>query len=221
MPYWLLAKYHKVNIFDIQNIALTLYDYPMSYAELIGTIFGFICVWLAARDNIWTWPTGLVNIACFFAIFYQIGLYSDMFLQLYFLGVAFYGWYNWNQEHRQELPVQKLSKSQIWKISFLTIVFSLLIGFGMTKIHIILPDIFPKPASFAYLDTFIAVASVIANILLARRIIENWLMWIVIDIIAVYVYFKKGVLFISFEYFIYLGIAWYGYKQWMKELKNQ
>jgi nicotinamide mononucleotide transporter len=207
-------------LLDINQIAFNIIGYPLSYVELIGTFFGLICVWLAAKDNIFTWPTGVINIVCFFSIFYQIGLYSDMFLQIYFLGVAIYGWFNWRNEHRSHVPLSNLKPEKRILLTILTIALSLIVGYGMTKIHLFLPSIFKKPAAFAYLDTFIAVASVIANVLLAKRIVENWIMWIIIDVVAVYVYYQKGILFISLEYFIYLGIAWYGYQSWNKEMSN-
>jgi len=70
--------------FDINNIAFTVLNYPISYVELIGTLFGFISVYLAAKANILTWSTGIINELFLFIMFFQIQLYADMFLQIYF-----------------------------------------------------------------------------------------------------------------------------------------
>src|SRR5688572_5469381 len=81
--------------FDIDHIAFTIAGYPLSYVELIGTLFGFISVFYASKANILTWPTGIINEIFLFLLFYQVQLYPDMFLQFYFLAVTIYGWYNW------------------------------------------------------------------------------------------------------------------------------
>ena len=93
-----------MSYFYIDNTFFTLLDYPISYLEFFGTIAGIIAVWLAAKSNILTWPIGLINIGLFFIIFFQVQLYSDMFLQVYFFGISIYGWYNWVYEKKNKYP---------------------------------------------------------------------------------------------------------------------
>jgi nicotinamide mononucleotide transporter len=210
------------NLFDINSIFFTVLDYPISYVEFVGTVAGLISVWLAAKSSIWTWATGLVNVVCFFVIFYQVQLYSDMFLQAYFFAMSIYGWIIWGkQDKKEENPITTLSnKSRIYFaliIVFSTVVFGTL----MLNIHTILPSIFAKPASFPYLDTFTTVLSILATIFLAKRIFETWILWIVVDILSIGLYATKGIMLISIEYVIFLGLASYGFYNWYKLQKDE
>ena len=90
-----------MTFFDINNTVFTILDYPISYVELIGTLFGFISVYLATKANILTWGTGIVNELFLFMMFFQIQLYADMFLQVYFFVVTLFGWYNWKKMPKQ------------------------------------------------------------------------------------------------------------------------
>lgn len=87
-----------MNFFDTKNIAFQILDYPLSYVELIGTLFGFLSVYLATRANILTWATGIINELFLFILFFQVQLYADMFLQIYFFIITLYGWYKWNSK---------------------------------------------------------------------------------------------------------------------------
>jgi nicotinamide mononucleotide transporter len=86
-----------LDFLSIENIAFTVIGYDLSDIELIGTVFGLLAVYWASRENIWTWPASVINVAAFFVLFYQVNLYSDMFLKVYFLIVTVFGWYNWSK----------------------------------------------------------------------------------------------------------------------------
>src|ERR1700744_5826799 len=86
-----------MHFFDISDTAFSIINYPISYVELIGTIFGLISVYFASKANILTWSTGIINEIFLFILFFQVYLYADMFLQVYFFIVTIYGWYNWNR----------------------------------------------------------------------------------------------------------------------------
>jgi nicotinamide mononucleotide transporter len=209
-----------LSIFDINNTLATIFEYQLSYVEFIGTFFGLISVWLAAKQNIGTWPTGLMNVICFFAIFYQVHLYSDMFLQVYFFITSIYGWITWKNQRKLNKPISLLSNTRRISLLILISISTLLFGILVKNIHVLLPNIFIHPASYPFLDTFIAVCSIIATLLLAKRILENWILWIVVDIICVYVYTKKHILFISIEYGVFFLLASYGLFLWIKLIKN-
>ncbi|MBK7799182.1 MAG: nicotinamide mononucleotide transporter [Saprospiraceae bacterium] len=194
----------------------SLLGYPVSYMEFVGTVFGIAGVWLAAKANILTWPVGLVNIILFFLIFYQVQLYSDMFLQIYFFLISLYGWFFWDKELHQKEPIKFLSNT--WKIylAVLCTVLTFTFGYVISQLHNWFPIAFPKQAAYPYWDTFVAIASIIANTLLARRIIENWIIWIVVDVICIYLYFSKGIAFVALEFIVFLGLACYGAYHWHK-----
>lgn len=208
-----------MNFFEIKNVAFQIWDYPISYVELTGTLFGLASVYFASRAKILTWGTGIVNEIFLFILFFQVQLYADMFLQIYFFFVTIYGWYKWNA---------KTSENKISETSFRNKIFfaatiligTVISGFLFTNIHLYLPAYFKIQAAYPFTDSFVMVSSIVATILLAKKKIENWYLWIAVDLVCVVLYFKKGVYFLSLEYFIFLGIASYGLYHWKKQLSN-
>ncbi len=208
-----------MSFFEIKNIALEVYQYPISWVELIGTLFGLISVYFASRANILTWATGIVNEIFLYILFFQVQLYADMFLQIYFFIVTIYGWYSWNTKSIEN----KISEVSLkWKIyiGIIILIGSLVSGYIFSNIHLYLPTYFNIKAAYPFTDSLVMVLSIFATILLAKKKIETWYLWITVDIICVVLYFKKEVLFLSIEYFVFLLLATYGFYNWRKELKH-
>lgn len=208
-----------MQFFQINNIAFEILGYPVSFVELIGTFFGLISVYYASRANILTWPTGIVNEVFLFILFYQVQLYADMFLQVYFLIVTLYGWYNWNNKSIENRISATTNRTKVLLLSAI-ILCSLISGYIFTNIHLYLPTFFKIKAAYPFIDSFVMISSIIATILLAKKKIENWYLWIAVDVICVILYYKKGVYFLSIEYFIFLGLASYGLYNWKKQLRH-
>lgn len=207
-------------LLDVNSVFFSVWNYPVSYVEFVGATTGLVSVALAAKSNIWTWASGLLNVACFFLIFYQVQLYSDMFLQVYFFAASIYGWVIWSRQNKQaENPIRVLTRRQKIVLTATIIFSTATLGLFIQNIHQIFPVVFPKPASYPYIDTFIAVLSVLATVLLARRILENWFLWIIVDIFSVGLYAAKGVMLISIEYGVFLCLASFGLYNW-RRLKN-
>lgn len=206
-----------MNWYDINNIAFELLGYPLSYIELLGTIFGLLSVALAARTNIWTWPTGIINEFAFFILFFQVQLYSDMFLQVYFFGVTLYGWYFWNKNPGEQ-NITSLSRQAMKIYGGILLAGTIGLGLLISQIHLLLPDIFTLPAAYPFPDAFTTTASILATILLARKQIETWLLWIFVDVVSIVLYFLKGINFVAIEYCIFLAICVAGYMAWKKKL---
>lgn len=194
----------------------SVWDYPVSYIEFISVIAGITAVYLAARENIFTWPIGLINITTAFFIYYSVHLYSDMFLQFYFFGIGLYGWWFWTQEKRTAVPLKWLSLNSNLILIFVIASCSLGMGYLVSHLHEYSPNLFPKEASFPYADSLVAVASIVANTLLAKRYIENWILWILIDLICIYLYIQKDLYFIALEFLLFLGLAAYGLHSWVR-----
>ncbi len=208
-----------MNFFEIKNIAFQIWDYPISYVELIGTLFGLVSVYFASRANILTWGTGIVNEIFLFILFFQVQLYADMFLQIYFFVVTLYGWYKWNSKTTETKISETSFRNKIF-LAVTILIGTLISGFLFTNIHLYLPTYFKIQAAYPYTDSFVMVSSIVATILLAKKKIENWFLWIAVDLVCVVLYFKKGVYFLSLEYFIFLGLASYGLYYWKKPLSN-
>lgn len=208
-----------MTFFDINNIAFEIIGYQISYVELIGTLFGLLSVYFASRANILTWATGIINELFLFILFFQVQLYADMFLQVYFFVVTLYGWYNWKQKPKQNSISTTNFKARVW-ITIAIIIGTIVTGFFFANIHLYLPQYFKTEASFPFTDSFVMILSIIATILLAQKKIETWYLWIVVDIICVFLFFKKGIVFLGIEYLVFLGLATYGLLNWKKEMKN-
>jgi nicotinamide mononucleotide transporter len=209
-------------LFDVKEIFFTVFGHGVSYVEFVGTVLGLISVFLASRANIFTWPTGIANAIFFLVIFYQIHLYSDMFLQMYFCGMGVYGWFSWkNKAEHHHSEIQTLTnRRRLWIGVFIASVV-LIVGTLISQIHVILPQIFDHPATYPYIDTFIAISSILATILLARRIFETWVLWILVDITSIGLYSVKGVKLIALEFVIFLGLAVLGIYTWYGIWKSQ
>lgn len=208
-----------MSLFDIENIAFELLNYPISYVELIATVFGLISVYLATRANIFTWSTGIVNELFLFILFFQVQLYADMFLQVYFFVITLYGWYNWKNKPEENSITSMDSKSILW-LSLIILLSTLIAGFLFSKIHLYLPFYFKIEASYPFTDSFVMVLSIIATILLAKKKIETWYLWITVDLVCVFLFFKKGIVFLSLEYFVFLCLATFGLFNWKRQLSN-
>ena len=211
------------HFFSVNNTAFTVFGYPLSYIELFGTIFYLWSVWLIARRRIWTWPIGIVAVILYMLIFYQIRLYSDALEQVYYLIASVYGWWHWLHSPREGATIVDVGFSATKSILFWLAV-SVLLGVGlgafMSRAHLLLPQVFPDPASYPYLDALTTIGSFTAMWLMARRRIESWIYWIVIDVIGIGLYYAKAVKFIALLYVVLLGLAIKGLFSWSKRLRE-
>lgn len=209
------------SLIDINYTFFKVFGYQMSFIEFFGTITGLISVWLATKANIHTWTIGILNVIAFFIIYYQIQLYSDMLLQVFFFGTSVLGIWQWLKKKpvNNDKKVTTLKpKSQI--IIFLSIILlTIILGYLIARIHVYFPDYFQNPASFPYPDALTTVLSIFATFLMAYKRVECWILWILVDLISIILYFQKGVLFISLEYIVFLLMATSGLFQWLKSIR--
>ncbi|MNJ86577.1 Nicotinamide riboside transporter PnuC [compost metagenome] len=204
-----------MHFFDIQNSAFEVWGYSLSYVELIGTVFGFISVYYASRANILTWGTGIVNEVFLFILFFQVQLYADMFLQVYFFIVTLYGWNNWRKKKQRE-KITFLSKRQRLLVLIALILGTGVFGVFFSNIHFYLPAYFKLEAAYPFTDSLVMMASILATVLLAKKKMENWYLWILVDSICVILYAVKGIYFLSLEYGVFLFLVVYGLYHWKK-----
>ncbi len=216
-----------MQFFDHESIFLTVLGYPMSYLEFFGTVAGGVAVWLSARGNIWSWSLGLVNVVLFSFLFYQVQLYPDMFLQVFFFVTNLAGWWRWahpkagEENRRKELKASRMDTNAMLGIVGATVAGA--IGFGLfaSNLHELAPTLFPLPSAFPYADSFVLTSSVVATWLMVQKKVECWAVWILTDAVATYLYFSKGILFVSLEYFVFCIIAAYGLWKWNVEARLQ
>jgi nicotinamide mononucleotide transporter len=182
--------------------------------EVAGVITGLLCVWLAAVNNIWNWPFAIISVGIYIFIFWHSKLYADMGLQFYFMAMNIYGWYFWSHKPKTEtkVPVLKIKRIEIWLSIPAVIIFTGLLG-------ILLRD--KTDAAFPFVDSFCTACSLIAQVFLARKVLENWLIWIFVDIVYVGVYIFKHLDLTAAMYAVYIGIALMGYVDWRKDYRKQ
>ena len=215
-----------MSFFDIKNIFFTAWGYEMSYLEFFGTILGFIAVVLSAFANIWSWPIGIVSVFLLFFLFFQIQLYPDMLLQIFFFVTNIMGWWRWahpkpeEEDRKKELRISFLKAKQFLLITGIGLIGTLLMGTFASNIHTIFPVIFSKPSAFPYLDSFVTVMSITTTFFMIQKKIECWIIWILVDAIATYMYFMKGVKFLSLEYLLFCFVASYGLWNWVREYRS-
>ena len=179
-----------------------------TYPEWLATITGLTCIYLAAKENIWNWPIGIINVCCFAYIFIQNKIYGDALLQAYFLSTCIYGWYYWNKRaHTDEKPIVSL-KPKGWLLTILAV---LLLG----SIFGLLLDKYTD-SDVAYPDGFCVATSLVAQFLMTRKILENWLLWVFVDICYIPLFFYKGLLLTTILFIIYTFLAWNGYRSWKR-----
>ena len=211
---------------DINNAAFSLIGYDISWLELLGTAFGLWCVWLTAKDKWTNWPIGIINIVLFFLLFWQIRLYSDMFLQILFLVASFIGWYKWlkpdkNQADPKGMLKISFNSSRTNFIWFLILIVGTLVWTQfIINVNLWFPEIFPEPAAYPYWDALTTVGSMIAITLQAKKKMESWYVWIACDIVDFVLYLFKGTLFLGLEYLVFIGICIIGLIGWWKEYKG-
>lgn len=208
-----------LDYFGVEKVFFTVLGYPMSYIEFTGTLLYLWSVWLIAKRHILTWPVGITSVLLYMLLFYQIRLYSDTIEQVYYLGASAYGWWHWSRAPRDKGVISAVAfsrpRSLLWA-GAATAALSVVIGMFMSRIHLIFPAVFPEAASFPYLDALTTVMSFTAMWLMARKKIESWIYWIVVDIIGIGLYYVKEVRFVALLYVILLVMAIKGLLEWTK-----
>ncbi|MEI7026898.1 nicotinamide riboside transporter PnuC [Paenibacillus sp. y28] len=194
------------------GLCAAAYFTSSSALEFTATLSGLLCVWLTARQNIWCWPIGLVNVICFFAMFYEAKLYADMLLQVFFFVMSVQGWIVW-LTGRGTAKVRPTRRLTLLRGILLGIaVIAVTGGWGMVLERY-------TDASIPYLDAFLATLSLAAQLLLSSKVLENWVVWIAVDVLSVGMYAYKELYLIALLYAVFLGIAVSGLLSWRSELQ--
>jgi len=192
-------------------------EYPTLFIvlEIIAVIFGFLSVWYSKQNNILVYPTGILSTMIFVYLLWQWELLGDMMINAYYFSMSIYGWYIWTRKVDSEhfTPITSTTKKEQYQ-SFFIFIGTLLFVFAVY-------EYFDKWNSWtAYVDTVTTAIFFVGMWLMAKKKIENWIYWIIGDIISVPLYFYKGLTFTSLQYLIFTIIAIYGYKAWKRNLRN-
>ncbi|WP_443945056.1 nicotinamide riboside transporter PnuC [Pedobacter sp. AW1-32] len=181
--------------------------------EWTAVVAGFICIYLAAKESIWNWPVSIISVSAYGLLFYREAMYGDMTLQIYFLGTAFYGWYFWlNKKVEKQRPVKILKKKE-WIVVICAIPL-LCLPLGWFMAHY-------TNSNVPYADGFCTAVSFIAQLLLTRKILENWLLWVFVNICYIPLFIYKNLNLSAVLYMVLVIIAYRGYLDWRKTYREQ
>ncbi len=181
----------------------------MSGWEILAVVFGIAYVLLAAKESLWTWLFAFLSTIIYTVLFWEGALLSSSLLNFYYMGMAVYGFLLWRSggEQGEELAVSQWSVKKNVMIILSGIVLTLLLGTLSHKF---------TEANFPYIDTFVMVFSVIATWMLAKKVLENWLYWMVVDSVAIVLYWKSGYLATIILFMLYVVLAVYAYVTWRR-----
>ena len=182
--------------------------------EIIGTFIGLVYLWLEYKASIYLWIAGIIMPAIYIFVYYEAGLYADFGINIYYLGAALYGWWIWkfgNKSQRsQELPITHMPKSKWLKAALIFVVALFLIAWILIN-H--------TDSNVVWWDAFTTALSIVGMWMLARKYLEQWWVWIVVDIVCVGLYIYKELYFTSALYALYAIIAIFGWLNWKKLMK--
>ncbi len=184
--------------------------------EIIGVVFGFLSVWYSKQNKIWVFPTGMISTSIFVYLLLKWGLLGDMMINAYYFIMSVYGWYIWTRkvDESHVTPISRTTKKES-KIGILIFFATLLFVFAVYQV-------FEKWTSWvAYVDTVTTALFFVGMWLMAKRKLENWIFWIIGDIISIPLYLYKGFVFTSIQYLGFTFIAIFGYLAWKKSLNKQ
>jgi nicotinamide mononucleotide transporter len=184
--------------------------------EVLGAILGIAYIFFSIRQNILTWPTGLLTSVLYVFVFFQSKFYADMGLQVYYVFISIYGWYFWikgkNTDSGEKVPVRVTPRKLLILLAFITLFLYLLLLFILIKM---------TDSDVPYMDSLTTALSITATWMLARKYIEHWLIWIFIDLVSSGLYIYKNLWPTVVLFGIYTVMAIFGYLKWKKDFYRQ
>ena len=186
------------------------------WIEIFGVITGILYVILEVKQNRLLWPLGIITSAAYVYIFFTGKFYADMGLQVYYVLISIYGWYYWSRggskADKGELPVVRINRQQLLLL-FLTFAFSwVLIYFVLDRY---------TDSSVPLGDSFTTALAIVATWMLTRKIIEQWFLWIIANVVSIALYIYKGLYPTVILYAVYAGMAVYGYLEWKRSMNKR
>ena len=179
--------------------------------EILAVVFGIVSVYLSTREHIWSWPTALVNVTLYFVVFLEAKLYADMGLQVVYFALSLYGWYEWlyGGEHRTELHVSRVTRTLGVRLAVIGVASAVIIGTLLARF---------TDAALPYLDSATTSTSLVAQWMMTRKILENWAVWVAVDVVYIGMFIFKELYLTAGLYAVFLVLAVMGFRQWKRSL---
>lgn len=184
----------------------------INWIEIVGAILSLIYLYLSIKQKVSLWFFGIISSLFYIVVFLQTKLYADMSLQFYYVVISIYGWINWKEGNSgtgNELPATQMSKRLILISIIATAVIYVIYYLVLAKFT---DSTIPKS------DALVGALSIIGTWMLARKFVENWLVWIAADTLCVGLYIYKGLIPTAILFVIYTVMSWVGYQQWKNSM---
>lgn len=185
-----------------------------NYIELLGALLSVLYLFLSIKQNILLWPVGILSAILYMIVFFQTKFYADMGLNGYYFFISIYGWITWGKAGNGRgyvMPVVRVGAAR--GVILLLVVLLLFLGIGY-----LLDNYTDSP--IPYWDAFTTAGSIVATWMLTRKIIEHWILWVVIDLVSLGLYLHKGLFPTAVLFAIYTTMAVVGYIQWRRSMKS-
>ena len=186
----------------------------MSSLELVAALFGAVSVYLSVRQNIWSWPTAIVNVGLYALVFFEAKLYADMGLQVVYAVLSVYGWYEWlyGGENRTTLRVTRTGARVGALLALIALTGAALLGVALRG---------ATDATLPFMDSFLSSTSLVAQWMMTRKKLENWLVWIGVDVLYVGMFIYKHLYITAALYTVFLALAVRGFVDWRRSMTMQ
>lgn len=185
------------------------------YEEILGTLFSLVYLYFSIKQNIWLWPLGLISSAIYVYVFFKAGIYADMALQVYYVVISIYGWYYWSRKKTKntnpEVKVKYTGKRNAVFLLIITAALFIVIAFVLKNY---------TDSQIPFWDAFTTAASITATWMLAKKYIEHWIVWVLVDLVSSGLYVYKNLYFTVFLYLVYTVMAVVGYFQWKNTINK-
>ena len=186
----------------------------VSLLEVAAVLFAIAYLLLAIRQIVWCWPAALVSVALSLVLFYDAKLYMEAALQVFYFGMGVYGWHQWIRggSSGERVAVKWWS----WRAHANAIAMIVVISLGFGAVLSRMTD-----AALPYADSFTTVAAVVTTYMVARKVIENWIYWFVIDAVSIYLYLARGLPLYAFLFVFYLLLIVVGFRAWLADWQSR
>lgn len=185
-----------------------------SYWEILAVVFAIIYLVLAIKENSWCWPAALISTLIYVFLFFDVNLYMESALQIFYIIMAIYGWVLW----RKPSDTQPELQISIWPVHYHLLAISLIAVLIISSALLLQNN---TDAAYPWLDSFTTWGAVITTWMVARKILENWLYWLVIDSAAIYLYIQRDLYLTALLFGLYIILCIVGYYQWHKSYRLQ
>lgn len=194
----------------MENLLLALQ--AMSPWELAAVVLGIAYLLLAMRESLWCWYAAFASTSIFLFLFWEVDLLMESALQLYYLAMAVYGWWHWQQgsDSGDQLAISR------WSLRRHALAITAVLGISAAS-GLALQQF--TGAALPYLDSFTTWSSVLTTWMVARKILENWLYWLVIDSISIYLYIDRELYLTALLFAVYVVIVIFGFRTWLRHYR--